>query len=77
MAFRLPKSKCEKKVAPTSDFDPRSFRWTKSGRGYILVGCPIGSWAPRKARCKVGLRAHAVVTKPKAGRCPIGSKRAR
>ena len=76
MAFKLPKSKCEKKVAPKSEFDPRSFRWTKSGRGYILVGCPVGSWAPRKARCRVGLRAHAIVTKSKGGRCPIGAKRA-
>lgn len=76
MSFSLPKSKCEKKVEPKSAFDPRSFRWVHKGRGYILVGCPVGQWAPRKGRCKVGLRAHAVVTKSKKGRCPVGSKRA-
>jgi hypothetical protein len=75
-AFRLPKSKCEKKVAPTKAFDPKSFRWVKSGKGFVMVGCPKGQWAPRLKRCKVGLRAHAVVTASKGGRCPVGLRRA-
>jgi hypothetical protein len=74
--FQLPKSKCEKKVAPKSGFAKASFRWVKSGRGFVMVGCPKGHWSPRSKRCKVGLRAHAVVTASKAGRCPVGSRRA-
>jgi hypothetical protein len=77
MAFKLPKSKCERKVEPKASFDPRSFRWVHKGRGYVLVGCPVGQWAPRNKRCKVGLRAHAVVTAAKRGRCKRGSVRAR
>ena len=75
-AFHLPKSKCEKKVAPKGAFEKASFRWKKSGKGFILVGCPKGEWMPRKKRCSVGLRAHAVIVASKKGRCPVGSKRA-
>jgi len=76
-AFHLPKSKCEKKVAPKSAFAPKSFRWVKSGKGFVMVGCPKGEWSSRAKRCKVGLRAHAVVTASKGGRCKVGSRHVR
>lgn len=41
-AFKIPAAgrKCEKVVAPKSAFHKRSFRWVKSGKGRVLVGCP-------------------------------------
>lgn len=84
--FRIPPTGCTEELAPKELFEPKSFRWVKSGRGRILVGCPKGQWAPRtkgrvKGRavigvCKVGTRAHMKVT-PREGRkhCPAGQKR--
>lgn len=62
---------CEKVILPTDAFDRRSFRWKKSGRGLVLVGCRRGGW--RKGRCGTGLRAHAVLRRSK--RCRSGEKR--
>lgn len=41
-AFRIPKAgrKCERVVAPKGKFHKASFRWVKSGKGRVLVGCP-------------------------------------
>lgn len=72
--FKLPKSKCERILAPKSGFAPRSFRWIKTGKAFLLIGCPKGEWMPRAKRCKVGTRAHAEV-KAARGRCARGSRR--
>jgi len=60
---------CEKKVASKSSFAPRSFRWKKSGRARVLVGCPKGKF--KNGVCSVGTRAYAVLVKSK-GSCPVG-----
>jgi hypothetical protein len=65
---------CEEKKAPKGSFDPRSFRWKKSGAAWVLVGCPRDGWQARKAHCKAGLKAY-VVLKPAGARCAIGTKR--
>jgi len=65
---------CKEVVAPKSKFDKRSFRWKKSGRGLILIGCPKGKWNARTQRCKVGTRAHEVLHRAKK-RCPAGERR--
>lgn len=84
--FHVPPAGCTEELNPKEMFDKRSFRWIKSGRGRILVGCPKGEWAPRTTKtvkgrkvmgvCKVGTMAHMKVT-PKEGRtrCPPGQKR--
>jgi hypothetical protein len=46
---------CERKLNYTKEhFDPRSFRWVKSGRARVLIGCPKGEWNARSKSCKVG-----------------------
>ena len=84
--FKLPKSKCERILEPKGSFAPRSFRWIKSGRGRLLIGCPLGKWSATGTKtikgrkvtgvCKVGTKVHIKVT-PKEGRtrCPPGQKR--
>ncbi len=67
---------CERTEAPRSAIDRRSLRWVKSGTAWILVGCPIGAWMPRAGRCKVGTRAHKVLSpSPSGERCPVGGRR--
>lgn len=41
-SFTIPKAgrKCEKVIEPKSRFHKASFRWVKSGKGRVLVGCP-------------------------------------
>ena len=76
--MRIPKAgrKCERRVKAKSAFAKKSFRWVGSGKGRVLVGCPKGKWSERSGRCKVGLRAHAViVARKKGGSCPSGYKR--
>jgi hypothetical protein len=65
---------CERTMAPKSDFDKQSFRWKKSGKAWVLVGCPKGKWAPKKAwtHCRTvkGRRrcSHEV------GKCKTGTR---
>ncbi len=54
---------CERQVNPKSSFDKRSFRYKKSGKSWVLIGCPRGEWQPRNQRCKVGTRAYKVLRK--------------
>lgn len=74
---------CERRVAPASAFDRRSFRWKRSGSAWVLVGCPRGEWDPRativvrgrrvRGRCRVGTRAHRVLSPaPARGACRKG-----
>lgn len=39
---------CEEQLVPKQDFDSQSFRWKKSGKVWILTGCAVGKWQPRK-----------------------------
>ena len=39
-SFHLPKSKCEKVVAPKGKFHKASFRWVERGANFLMVGCP-------------------------------------
>lgn len=45
-------------------FAKGSFRWVRSGRAWVLVGCPRGKWWT-SGRCKVGTRVYKVVTRAK------------
>jgi hypothetical protein len=66
---------CEERLAPKTAFDPRSFRYKRSGKAWLIVGCPKGQWDPRAQLCKVGTRAHKLLTPAKGKRCPVGAKR--
>lgn len=74
-AFKIRGSYCKEEVMPKSHFDPRSFRWVARGTARIMIGCPRGKWDDRAERCRVGTRAHVLLTK--RDRCPRGAKRVR
>lgn len=65
--------KCVRHENPRGSFDPRSFRTVVRGNARILIGCPKGSWMPRKQRCKVGTQAYEVI---KPGACSARSRAA-
>ena len=71
--MRIKGSFCKTTKAPKSKFDRRSFRWKKSGKAYVLVGCKKGHWNAKSARCKTGTRAHEVLV-PSTGSCRIGKR---
>ena len=53
---------CERTITPAKKLDSRSFRWSKRPKGsWALTACPKGKWAPKKQRCKVGLKAHKLL----------------
>ena len=62
---------CEREMLPKSAFDRRSFRWKRSGRGWILTGCRRGHF--RRGRCTNGLRAYVVLARSN-GSCPMGGR---
>lgn len=66
-------AKCVRREKPLSHFDRRSIRTVVRGNTRILIGCPKGSWMPRKQRCKVGTQAHEVI---KVGACSARSRAA-
>ena len=72
--FTLPKDKCERIIVPKSEFDPKSFRWVKTAKGGVLIGCESGKWDAGTSRCKVGTRAHAVVIAKTGGKCDWSSR---
>lgn len=70
---------CEYEQTPKSKFAPRSFRMVKTGKTWILVGCPKGKWDPKKSKvirgerkvgsCAVGMRPHKIlIPKPKSAK---------
>lgn len=63
---------CEVVKVRRRAFDPRSFRWKKSGSAWILVGCPLGRW--RSGRCAAGTRAHVVLEPQRGRRCRRGAR---
>lgn len=66
---------CEEKLAAKSGFDKRSFRYKKSGKAWVLIGCPKGKWNAKAKRCRVGTRAHKLLAPPRGRSCSIGAKR--
>jgi len=64
---------CKKVVAPKTKFDRRSFRWRRSGKAFVLVGCPKGKWKPQTEKCGVGTRAHEVLVRA-SGACRVGKR---
>jgi hypothetical protein len=66
---------CEEKVAVKTKFDKRSFRYKKSGKTWVIIGCPKGKWNAKAKRCKVGTRAHKLLAPRHGTSCPIGAKR--
>jgi len=57
---------CEVQAAPRATFAPQSFRWIRSGKARVLIGCPKGEW--KRNRCAVGTRAYKVLV-PTKGTC--------
>jgi hypothetical protein len=67
--------KCVRIENPKGTFDRRSFRTLVRGPARVLVGCPKGSWQPRKKHCQVGMRAYEVIKPATSGRCKVDEKR--
>ena len=65
---------CKRVVAPKTKFDKRSFRWKKSGKAFILVGCPKGKWQPTKSKCATGTRAYEILVPASGKACRVGRK---
>ncbi len=63
---------CERIKAPKSRFAKGSFRWKKSGRAWLLLACPKVDWNRKTERCG-GMRAYAILTPKRKGRCTVGS----
>ncbi len=65
---------CERTMAPKGAFDKRSFRYKKSGKTWVLIGCPKGQWQPKKrskrAKKVRGKTTHVWVT----GVCKTGTR---
>jgi hypothetical protein len=74
---------CEKQLAAQRAFDHRSFRYKKSGKAWLIIGCSKGQWDPKgyvtvkgrreRGRCDVGTRAYKLLT-PRSKSCPLGTK---
>jgi hypothetical protein len=65
---------CEKTLTPKRLIDQRSLRWKRSGKSWLLIGCPRGRWRANQERCGVGTRGYKILT-PADGRCSRGAKR--
>jgi len=64
---------CATVKAPKTKFDRRSFRWKKSGKAFVLVGCPKGKWKPRTETCATGTRAYEILVRT-SGSCRVGKR---
>jgi hypothetical protein len=64
---------CKTIKAPKSVFDRRSFRWKKSGKAFVLVGCKKGDWNAKAAKCATGTRAREVLVRT-TGACRVGKR---
>lgn len=65
---------CEKQHS-RARWDKRSYRLVKKSNGTkLLFACPVGSWQPRKERCKGGVKLYKSLKIAK-GRCPRGAHR--
>lgn len=54
-----------KRIKSSRAFDARSIRTISRGGKKIRVGCPVGKYSQKKKRCKVGMRAQAILTPKK------------
>lgn len=78
MARKIKGVFCERTATPKSKCARASFRWKRSGTAWILICCPKGKWDGRRKHCRVGTRAHKVLSRTRKGkRCPVGDKRVR
>ena len=66
---------CEQSQGAESAFDRRSFRYKKSGKAWLLVGCPKGEWNAKSKRCRVGTRAYKFLAPSHGKRCAVGARR--
>ena len=66
---------CEEQIALKTSFDKRSFRYKKSGKSWVIIGCPKGKWNAKRKRCRAGTRAHKLLARRHGNSCPIGAKR--
>lgn len=64
---------CKSVKSPKTAFDRRSFRWKKSGKAFVLVGCRKGDWSAKSKTCKTGTRAHEVLIRA-SGACRVGKR---
>ena len=74
-AFRLPKNKCKKVMAPKSKAAKGSFRWVKRNGTYLLIACPKGKYNARTKVCKVGTFAVERVKASRGKACPVGYRK--
>ena len=66
---------CEKGKTPLKSFDRRSLRWKRSGKAWLLIGCPRGKYDAAAEQCKVGTRAYKLLKPTRGKRCPVGSRK--
>jgi len=66
---------CEQSQGTKAAFDRRSFRYKKSGKAWLLVGCPKGKWNAKSKRCRVGTRAYKFLAPSHGKRCAVGARR--
>lgn len=76
-AFKLPKNKCRKKLAPLSRAAKGSFRWKKVSKStYLLIACPRGKYNAKTEKCRVGTFAvEEIKTSRKGSACPTGFRK--
>jgi hypothetical protein len=65
---------CERVVLPKGQFDRRSFRWKKSGKAWLLVGCRKGSY--RRGTCQTGVATHVILVRSNKA-CRTGERAVR
>jgi len=69
---------CERAVALKRSFDPQSFEWEQHGKVFVLVGCSVGKWRPRRESCRVAMGPYLLAAPARGKRkCPIGMRRVR
>lgn len=65
---------CERTINNKTMFNRNSFRWKKSGRSWLLVGCQKRKWT--KGRCRNGMKAHKLLLRSShRARCKLGAHR--
>jgi hypothetical protein len=71
--FHLPKSKCERVVAPKSDFSKEfGFRYIKRGSTIVMIGCPKGKSKAQARGCKVTRAGKRICGRKLI--CAVGTK---
>jgi hypothetical protein len=68
---------CERSLAAKTKFAKGSFRYKKSGKAWLIIGCPVGKWNAKTKHCKVGTRGHKLLAPSHGKACAVGTKRIR